>query len=49
MQVVQACREAGILVYVYLMYGLPSETIGETVESLERVSQLFAHDLIQSA
>jgi len=48
-QVVQACREAGILVHAYLMYGLPSETIGETVESLERVRQLFAHGLIQSA
>ncbi|MDR4493439.1 MAG: hypothetical protein R3B74_03285 [Nitrospirales bacterium] len=35
--------------HAYLMYGLPSETIGETVESLERVRQLFAHDLIKSA
>ena len=48
-RVVQACRNAGILVHAYLMYGLPSETIGETVESLERVRQLFVHDLIQSA
>lgn len=48
-QVARACREAGILVHAYLMYGLPSETIGETVESLERVRQLFAHDLLQSA
>ncbi|MDH3503028.1 MAG: radical SAM protein [Nitrospirota bacterium] len=48
-QVVQACHEAGILVHAYLMYGIPSETIGETIESLERVRQLFAHDLIQSA
>ena len=48
-RVVQACREAGILVHAYLMYGLPSETIGETLESLERVRQLFAHGLIQSA
>ena len=47
--VVQACRDAGILVHAYLMYGLPSETIGETVESLERVRQLFAQGLIQSA
>jgi len=28
---------------------LPSETLGETLESLERVRQLFAHGLIQSA
>jgi hypothetical protein len=48
-RVVQAFREAGILVHAYLMYGLPSETLGETVESLERVRQLFAHGLIQSA
>jgi radical SAM superfamily enzyme YgiQ (UPF0313 family) len=48
-RVVQACHEAGILVHAYLMYGLPGETIGETVESLERVRQLFGHDLIQSA
>jgi radical SAM superfamily enzyme YgiQ (UPF0313 family) len=48
-RVVQACREAGILVHAYLMYGLPSETLGETLESLERVRQLFSHGLIQSA
>ena len=48
-RVVQACQEAGILVHAYLMYGLPSETLRETVESLERVRQLFAHGLIQSA
>lgn len=48
-RVVQACHEAGILVHAYLMYGLPGETIEETVESLERVRQLFVHGLIQSA
>jgi hypothetical protein len=31
------------------MYGCPSETMQETVDSLERVRQLFAADLIQSA
>lgn len=31
------------------MYGLPGETVAETVESLERVRQLFAQGLIQSA
>ncbi|HEU4684106.1 MAG TPA: radical SAM protein [Nitrospira sp.] len=41
-------REAGILVHAYLMYGFPSETIQETVDSLERVRQLFAADLLQS-
>ena len=48
-RVVQACRDAGILVHAYLMYGLPSETLRETLESLERVRQLFANELIQSA
>ncbi|MEW6542763.1 MAG: radical SAM protein [Nitrospirota bacterium] len=48
-RVAAAFRRAGILVHAYLMYGFPGETIAETVESLERVRQLFAHDLIQSA
>jgi len=48
-RVVESFQQAGILVHAYLMYGLPGETIAETVESLERVRQLFAHDLIQSA
>jgi hypothetical protein len=42
-------KEAGILVHAYLMYGCPSETIQETVDSLERVRQLVAADLLQSA
>jgi len=48
-RVAAAFREAGILVHAYLMYGFPSETLQETVDSLERVRQLFATDLIQSA
>ena len=48
-RVVQSCQEAGILVHAYLMYGLPSETLRETLESLERVRQLFDQGLIQSA
>jgi radical SAM superfamily enzyme YgiQ (UPF0313 family) len=42
-------RDAGILVHAYLMYGFPSETIQETMDSLERVRQLMAADQIQSA
>lgn len=42
-------KEAGVLIHAYLMYGCPSETIQETVDSLERVRQLVAADLIQSA
>ena len=48
-RVAAAFRSAGILIHAYLMYGFPGETISETVESLERVRQLFAHDLLQSA
>ncbi len=42
-------KEAGILIHAYLMYGCPSETIQETLDSLERVRQLVAADLLQSA
>jgi hypothetical protein len=47
--VAAAFRDAGILVHAYLMYGFPSETIQETVDSLERVRQLFSANLMQSA
>ncbi len=47
--VAAAFKEAGILIHAYLMYGCPSETVQETIDSLERVRQLFAADLIQSA
>jgi radical SAM superfamily enzyme YgiQ (UPF0313 family) len=47
--VAAAFQDAGILIHAYLMYGFPSETIQETVDSLERVRQLFAAGLLQSA
>ena len=47
--VAAAFKDAGILIHAYLMYGCPSETVQETVDSLERVRQLFTSDLIQSA
>ena len=47
--VAAAFRDAGILIHAYLMYGFPSETVQETIDSLERVRQLFAEDLMQSA
>ena len=47
--VAAAFRNAGILIHAYLMYGYPSETIQETIDSLERVRQLIAVDLLQSA
>jgi radical SAM superfamily enzyme YgiQ (UPF0313 family) len=40
--------EAGIMVHAYLMYGFPTQTIQETVDSLEMVRQMFELDLIQS-
>ncbi|MGC4096982.1 MAG: radical SAM protein [Nitrospira sp.] len=42
-------KDAGILIHAYLMYGCPSETIQETIDSLERVRQLVSADLLQSA
>lgn len=48
-RVAAAFQSAGILVHAYLMYGLPGESIAETIDSLERVRQLFAEGLIQSA
>lgn len=47
--VAAAFKDAGILIHAYLMYGCPSETIQETVDSLERVRQLVSAGLIQSA
>ncbi|SEQ09523.1 B12-binding domain-containing radical SAM protein [Flavobacterium urocaniciphilum] len=40
--------EAGIMVHAYLMYGYPTQTIQETVDSLEMVRQLFQLGVIQS-
>ena len=39
---------SGIMVHAYLMYGFPSQTIQETVDSLEMVRQMFEQGLIQS-
>ena len=48
-RVARAFSDAGVLVHAYLMYGFPTETEQETVDSLERVRQLFAEGCIQSA
>ena len=40
--------EAGIMVHSYLMYGFPTQTVQETVDSLEMVRQLFEMGIIQS-
>jgi len=41
--------KAGILVHAYLMYGFPTETAQETVDSLEVVRQMFEADILKSA
>lgn len=41
--------DSGILVHAYLMYGFPSQTEQETVDSLERVRQLMFNGCFQSA
>jgi hypothetical protein len=40
--------EAGIMVHAYLMYGYPTQTVQETVDSLEMVRQLFEVGVLQS-
>jgi len=48
-RVTGAFSEAGILVHAYLMFGFPTQNLQETVDSLERVRQLFEAGCIQSA
>ena len=40
--------EAGVMVHSYLMYGYPSQTVQETIDSLEMVRQLFEVGVLQS-
>ncbi len=40
--------ESGIMVHAYLMYGYPTQTIQETIDSLEMVRQLFEIGVLQS-
>lgn len=40
--------EAGVMVHAYLMYGYPTQTVQETVDSLEMVRQLFEAGVLQS-
>ena len=50
-QVAQVTRNFtvnGIMVHAYLMYGYPTQTVQETVDSLEMVRQLFELGIIQS-
>jgi hypothetical protein len=50
-QVTEVCRnftQSGIMVHAYLMYGFPTQTAQETIDSLEVVRQLFMHGVLQS-
>jgi radical SAM superfamily enzyme YgiQ (UPF0313 family) len=47
-RVTQGFTAAGILVHAYLMYGFPTQTAQETVDSLEVVRQLFDAGIVQS-
>jgi radical SAM superfamily enzyme YgiQ (UPF0313 family) len=46
--VTQNFKNAGIMVHAYLMYGFPTQTDQETIDSLEIVRQLFKNKLIDS-
>ena len=48
-QVNKNFTEAGIMVHAYLMYGFPTQTAQETIDSLEMVRQLFKAAVMQSA
>ena len=47
-QVTRNFTEVGVMVHAYLMYGYPTQTIQETVDSLEMVRQLFEAGVLQS-
>lgn len=47
-RVTEGFTQAGIMVHAYLMYGFPTQTAQETIDSLDVVRQLFANNVIQS-
>jgi hypothetical protein len=47
-KVTDSFTRAGIRVHAYLMYGFPTQTVQETIDSLETVRQLFEAGVIQS-
>ncbi|GAC1372027.1 MAG: radical SAM protein [Hymenobacter sp.] len=47
-RVADSFTRAGIMVHAYLMYGFPTQTAQETIDSLEIVRQLFAAGVVQS-
>ena len=47
-QVTRNFTEAGVMVHAYLMYGFPTQTAQETIDSLEMVRQMFEAGILQS-
>lgn len=47
-KVAQNFTHSGIMVHAYLMYGFPTQTAQETINSLEMVRQLFEEGILQS-
>ena len=47
-QVTRNFTEAGVMVHAYLMYGFPTQTVQETIDSLEMVRQMFEIGILQS-
>jgi hypothetical protein len=47
-QVTHYFTNSGIMVHAYLMYGYPTQTTQETIDSLEMVRQLFELEIVQS-
>jgi Radical SAM superfamily len=47
-QVTRNFTDAGIMVHAYLMYGFPTQTAQETIDSLEMVRQMFEIGVLQS-
>jgi hypothetical protein len=47
-QVTRNFTQAGVMVHAYLMYGYPTQSIQETIDSLEMVRQLFEIGVLQS-
>lgn len=48
-KVTKAFSDHGVMVHAYLMYGFPTQTSQETVDSLEIVRQLFEYKCLKSA
>lgn len=47
-QVTRNFTQSGIMVHAYLMYGFPTQTTQETIDSLEMVRQMFEAGILQS-